>query len=108
MYKIRDTLYWEGQNFVDVGVLGTFIDNHDNQRFLYVTPSTALLKSAVTFALFAQGIPIIYYGTEQYFSGGNDPYNREALWPHMDSDHEMYEYIAVLNQVRKDHKIYDE
>lgn len=29
----------------------------------------------------AQGIPIVYYGTEQGYSGGNDPANRESLWP---------------------------
>jgi alpha-amylase len=27
-----------------------------------------------------RGIPIMYYGTEHKFNGGNDPEDREALW----------------------------
>ena len=27
-----------------------------------------------------EGIPCLYYGTEQDFAGGNDPANREVLW----------------------------
>jgi len=50
--------------FADMDALGVFIDNHDNPRFLSITPSQALFKSSLTFALFAQGIPIIYYGSE--------------------------------------------
>jgi len=38
-----------------------------------MTNSQPLFKAAMTFALFAQGIPIIYYGSEQGFNGGNDP-----------------------------------
>mmetsp|Transcript_38261 Transcript_38261/g.36619 ORF Transcript_38261/g.36619 Transcript_38261/m.36619 type:complete len:153 (+) Transcript_38261:824-1282(+) len=107
MYKIRDTLYYESQSFEDTTLLGTFIDNHDNQRFLYVTPSDALLESAVTYTLFGLGIPIIYYGTEQYYSGGNDPYNREVLWTSMDTSSTMYQHLAILNQVRKDYQTYN-
>lgn len=32
------------------------------------------------FTLAAVGVPMIYYGTEQAFGGGNDPDNREVLW----------------------------
>lgn len=28
----------------------------------------------------SDGIPTIYYGTEQKLSGGRDPANREDLW----------------------------
>lgn len=38
----------------------------------------------------SQGIPVIYYGTEQELNGGNDPQNRESLWPHYDTHSEMY------------------
>ena len=53
MYRIRDTLNNENNAFQDTSVLGTFIDNHDNPRFLNLNPSVPLLKSAVTYALFS-------------------------------------------------------
>lgn len=59
-----------------------------------LNPSTRLLKSALTYTLFGVGIPIVYYGTEQEFNGGNDPENREPLWPtDMNTQSDMYLYI---------------
>ena len=67
----------------------TFLDNHDNkERFYHVDPgSPHALDDQVTAALaclFAlQGIPCLYYGTEQQLHGGdgtNDELVREALW----------------------------
>ena len=40
-----------------------------------------LAQNAIAFTLLADGVPIIYEGQEQHFSGGNDPGNREAVWP---------------------------
>ena len=63
-----------------------FIDNHDVARFLFNIRDRdgaiqrALLHNALAFVTTAQGIPCIYYGTEQAFSGGNDPANRERMW----------------------------
>jgi alpha-amylase len=63
-----------------------FIDNHDVARFLFNVQDRpddvkrALLHNVLLFVSTAQGIPCIYYGTEQEFDGGNDPANRERLW----------------------------
>ena len=63
-----------------------FIDNHDVARFLFwlrdrpASQRRAMLHNALAFLMFAQGIPCIYYGTEQEFEGGNDPANRERMW----------------------------
>jgi alpha-amylase len=39
----------------------------------------------------AEGIPIIYYGSEQGFNGGNDPDNREPLWTsNFNNETELY------------------
>jgi alpha-amylase len=63
-----------------------FIDNHDVARFLYNVKDSpaevrrALLQNVLLFISTAQGIPCIYYGTEQEFDGGNDPANRERMW----------------------------
>lgn len=48
-----------------------------------------------------QGIPIIYYGTEQAFSGSNDPHNRESLWPNYNQNSDLYKYISTLTNFRK-------
>ena len=63
-------------------VLGVFIGNHDNARFLYPPEGRTReqLDMASMFSVFWEGIPVIYYGDEQYFYGGGDPYCREALW----------------------------
>jgi alpha-amylase len=63
-----------------------FIDNHDVSRFLFnvrelpAEVRRALLHNVLLFVTTAQGVPCIYYGTEQEFAGGNDPANRERLW----------------------------
>jgi glycosidase len=62
-------------------VLINFIDNHDVNRFLFDSGGdVAALRNALTLNMTAEGIPCLYYGTEQDFHGGDDPANREALW----------------------------
>uniref|UniRef100_A0A7S3MMW5 alpha-amylase n=1 Tax=Favella ehrenbergii TaxID=182087 RepID=A0A7S3MMW5_9SPIT len=103
MYNLR-TRYDEEANstIVNIDVLGSFMDNHDNARFLSVYPGRDNgFKNAVCFALTARGIPFFYYGDEQMFSGGNDPANRESLWDAMDTGSDMYKFVATINQARQ-------
>ena len=70
--------------------LVNFMDNHDVARFLFWASQNptdnsparqrALLHNALLLLFTAQGIPCVYYGTEQEFRGGNDPSNREDMW----------------------------
>ena len=64
-------------------------------------PSLDLWSLICDFSLQLQGIPIIYYGTEQAFDGGNDPNNRESLWPHYDVNFDLYKYISTLANYRQ-------
>mgnify|MGYP000014327438 CR=1 FL=1 len=100
MYNIRSTFNEERNTFHDTSILGNFIDNHDNPRFLNLQPSVTLMKGALTYAMTSEGIPIMYYGTEQLFNGGQDPYDREALWPTDLKKTDTYHWIARLNEVR--------
>ncbi len=85
---------------VDVPI--NFIDNHDVPRFLY-GGSRAGLHNALTFIFTTQGIPCIYYGTEQDFSGGNDPANREDLWPTgFPTDGSTFQWIKKLSKIRRE------
>lgn len=85
----------------DVTLLGSFLENHDNVRFPSLTSDVALAKNAILFTMLMDGIPIIYYGQEQHFSGASTPSNREALWT---SDYSttttLYEFITKINAIR--------
>jgi alpha-amylase len=83
-------------------LLVNFMDNHDVPRFLYDKPSTAALENALVYLLTADGIPCIYYGTEQSFAGGNDPHNREDLWESgYDTTNETFRLIRHVIDLRK-------
>jgi len=61
--------------------LVNFLDNHDVARFLFnAAGDRDALRNALTLLMTEEGIPCLYYGTEQEFAGGNDPSNREVLW----------------------------
>ena len=87
--------------FPDPTTLGTFVDNHDNARFLSGNGDTALLKNALAYVILARGIPILYYGTEQGYAGGNDPANREDLWRSgYNTQADLYQAISRLTSAK--------
>jgi alpha-amylase len=86
--------------FQDASILGRFIDNHDNPRFLSQNSDWNTLQNAMAYVIFSQGIPIVYYGTEQGFNGPADPNNRESLWPHYNTDHQLYKAISTMAKFR--------
>jgi len=59
-------------------------------------------------AITSIGIPIVYYGTEQYFAGGNDPNNREILWRNLDTNSEMYKFLQATINARKKYQIWNQ
>jgi len=70
--------------FNDLDVLGNFVDNHDQRRFLnYENATLNGFKSALAFSFLYPGIPTFYQGDEFAFNGGSDPYNREDVWPYI-------------------------
>jgi alpha-amylase len=84
------------------------LDNHDQVRFLSVQSDLALYRAALAYVFMAQGIPIVYYGSEQGFNGGADPDNREPLWPtKFNNQSGLYQYIAQLNRFRKQWKLWN-
>ena len=91
-------------------LLVSFLDNHDLPRFLYEsTPD--VVHAGLFFLLTWDGIPCIYYGTEQRFNGGNDPRNREDMgagsldwgYPAFDTTNPTFEYMQTLIALRKEH-----
>ncbi len=81
-----------------------FLDNHDVPRFLSDAPSVAALDQALFLLLTMPGVPIIYYGTEQGFTGANDPSNREDLWQlGYDRKHPQYQWIKTVAGLRREY-----
>lgn len=65
------------------------------------TSDMSLAKNAAAFTIVSDGIPIIYAGQEQHYSGGSDPANREAVWlSGYNTDSELYKLITKANAVR--------
>jgi glycosidase len=83
--------------------LVNFIDNHDVPRFLFASNGDVqALHNALTLLYTEDGIPCVFYGTEQEFSGGNDPGNREILWTSgMATDGDTFAHIAHLGRIRR-------
>ena len=63
--------------------LVTFLDNHDNSRFQgagIANQDQSRARAALAWLLTSDAIPCVYYGTEQEFDGGGDPWCREDMW----------------------------
>jgi glycosidase len=104
--------------------LVTFLDNHDNPRFLSTAEAsgnTNRLKAALAFLYTTRGIPCLYYGTEQGFDGTTDPDDREDMFagefkdgpsgtvqqlsaPGVDNfnmTYPLFQWVAQLNNFRR-------
>jgi Alpha amylase, catalytic domain len=87
-------------------VMGTFIDNHDMERFTRMIVQEKLFpgtrwKLALTYMYTTPGIPIVYYGSEIAMDGGNDPDNRRFM--NFRADKELIDYITRLGEIRQEY-----
>ena len=81
--------------------LVTFFDNHDNPRIQSMGADAMAMKQAISFLLTCRGLPVLYYGDEQFLhddtSGGNDPYDRNAMTSFASNDAVLLiQYLAAL------------
>ena len=97
--------------------LVNFIDNHDMARVLSsdkLNQNETRLKPELVFLYTSHQVPCLYYGTEQGFDGGNDPYDREdmfdgefefgpSLGDNFDYTHPLYLFTRTLNLLRQKH-----
>lgn len=92
-----DIQFAPGQLY-DPNLLGNFVDNHDMQRLaVYCNKDMARMQNAIAWTMFAQGLPMIYYGTELYFSEVHP-----SLWSTDYPQHtEGYLFLRALNMARK-------
>jgi glycosidase len=94
--------------------LVTFLDNHDQPRFMSASGATTnRLNVALVFLYTGRGIPSLYYGTEQAFSGTTDPNDREDMFAgsfepdaasvgdNFNMTHPQFQLVAMLNNFRR-------
>lgn len=102
--EVDSTLNSENSNFTWQNDLVTFVDNHDVPRLLSVNNNTNRLNEALAFILTCRGIPVIYYGDEQYLhndtNGGGDPYNRPMM-SSFSTTTTAYQLIHTLSGLRQ-------
>lgn len=91
-----------------LGQRGLFFDNHDIGRlasFGLANQDDTMLRLATVWLLTTRGMPILYYGTEQEFDGGGDPWNREDMddgqWDFGPSEGESFNMTSSLFQLTR-------
>ena len=107
-YNARTFMSQAASSFKNINVEGNFVDNHDNARFLYNYNKINRFQNAVAWSMTWPGIPILYYGGEQAYAGGNDPNNREILWTNLkNTNSQMYTFVSNVVHYRKNNQIWN-
>lgn len=121
---IKNTLALDSYYNGNANHMVTFIDNHDRNRFLTEAGgSVQKLQNALTFIFTVRGVPVVFQGTEQNKGNGNgaiigggiaDTWNRwsmvkrdangNVLQNYFDENTSTYQYVAQLNQIRKNYE----
>ncbi|XMB29067.1 alpha-amylase family glycosyl hydrolase [Paenibacillus sp. BR2-3] len=99
MYGLDAMISGTNTDYHEVADQVTFIDNHDMSRFATGT-NNRRVEQALALTLTSRGVPGIYYGTEQYVTGGTDPDNRKFM-PSFSTTTTAYNVISKLAPLRK-------
>ena len=102
-FRNLENYWWNDRKvFPAPEYLSTFVENHDNPRFLNRCNDRNKFTNAAVFSIVWEGIPVFYYGGEQYYSGGADPANREPMWDsNYNTNTDLYKYLTAAHQMRK-------
>ena len=101
--QVSGNMLWDEKMFV-------FFESHDIARFLSLNGDKNRLHQAMVFDLTTVGIPVMYYGVEQYLhdnrinaSGtqGGDPYNR-TMMENWSTTTTAFKIIQELSRLRED------
>ena len=104
-YRIRNLMTTHSRPHL----MPSFVDNHDVDRFL-AGGSEAALREALLAILTLPGVPVIYYGTEQGFTG-----QRAAMFAggfgsggcdHFDTGVLLYGFLQRAIALRREHRVF--
>jgi len=101
MRRLASRIYFD-RNYPDAGLLATFLDNHDLDRFITSCGDDGRkYKLALAFMLTARGIPTLNYGNEQGLAGAHqpEPENRRSMV--FDTGSELFRFTRELIALRK-------
>jgi len=101
---ISKIILQEQKDIANPGDLVTFVDNHDIPRLMTMRNDRTRLDEATSLVLTARGIPIVYYGDEQYLHNdtneGRDPYTRPWM-SSFDTNSTGFRLIKSLSALRQ-------
>jgi len=92
--------------YSQLDLLGNFPDNHDFGPRIgsKCMASKARWANVLAFTMFARGIPMVYYGTEQDLHGKMDL--RDPLWEYgYDTNSWLYSFFVTANKARRDYDL---
>lgn len=91
-------------NYKNPYLMGTFLDNLDQPRFLNQITDLPeeRLRQGLAFMMTYTGIPVMYYGTEIGFDGADDPNNRLDMDWSVKSP--LKDYVKKLTTIRRTNK----
>lgn len=101
MRRLASRIYFD-RNYPDAGMLATFLDNHDLDRFMTsCAGDERKYRLALAFLLTARGIPTLCYGDEQGLAGAHnpEPENRQSMV--FDLSPDLFEFTRELIELRK-------
>jgi len=78
-------------------------DNHDTWRFAGELADARVTRLAMILLFTLDGLPSVYYGTEQGFHGQGGHESREVMWDSgYDEDAPLYRLVAQLAEIRRE------
>lgn len=90
-------------------LMPTFLDNHDVDRFL-AGGDRAGLAQGLLMLMTLPGIPVVYYGTEQGFTGQRDAMFARGAGSggrdHFDTQAPLYRYVQRVTALRRGHRVF--
>lgn len=99
--QLAARLYHDGK-YPDAGLLATFLDNHDLDRFITSCGGDQRrYMLAMAFLMTVRGIPVLCYGNEVGLEGahGKLPENRRSMV--FDEENEMFDFTRNLIALRR-------
>jgi glycosidase len=100
--KLASRLYFD-RNYPDAGMLATFIDNHDLDRFMTLCgENESRYLMTMAFLMTVRGIPTLCYGDEQGLAGKESPQPLNRGDMVFDETSEIYRTTRKLIALRKD------
>jgi len=100
MEDLKNMINYTADDYTYENNAVTWLDSHDKSRLATIQPNREISHAALSFLLTSRGIPVIYYGTEQYMTGINGDAGRTWMTD-FNQTTTVYQLIKTLSDLRK-------